>query len=36
MPLTVGDKLGPYEILSLIGKGGMGGQRRDKPARSSE
>src|ERR1700684_4247207 len=24
MPLTVGDKLGPYEIISLIGKGGMG------------
>src|SRR5689334_22947008 len=24
MPLTVGDKLGPYEILGLIGAGGMG------------
>jgi eukaryotic-like serine/threonine-protein kinase len=24
MPLSVGDKLGPYEILALIGKGGMG------------
>jgi hypothetical protein len=24
MPLTAGDKLGPYEIISLIGKGGMG------------
>jgi len=24
MLLTVGDKLGPYEILSFIGKGGMG------------
>src|SRR5450755_3221753 len=24
MPLSVGDKLGPYEILSPIGKGGMG------------
>src|ERR1043165_5325225 len=24
MPLSVGDKLGPYEILVLIGKGGMG------------
>src|ERR1700746_1151149 len=24
MALTAGDKLGPYEIISLIGKGGMG------------
>ncbi len=24
MPLSVGDRLGPYEILALIGKGGMG------------
>src|ERR1700692_4559027 len=24
MPLVVGDRLGPYEILALIGKGGMG------------
>src|SRR6202165_5118749 len=24
MPLQPGDKLGPYEILALIGKGGMG------------
>jgi eukaryotic-like serine/threonine-protein kinase len=24
MPLTAGDKLGPYEILAMIGKGGMG------------
>ena len=24
MPLQPGDKLGPYEILSLLGKGGMG------------
>jgi eukaryotic-like serine/threonine-protein kinase len=24
MPLSVGDKLGPYEILSSIGEGGMG------------
>ena len=24
MPLSPGDKLGPYEILALIGKGGMG------------
>jgi len=24
MPLSIGDKLGPYEILEPIGKGGMG------------
>src|SRR6266478_2729804 len=24
MPVLIGDKLGPYEILALIGKGGMG------------
>ena len=24
MPLVKGDKLGPYEIVELIGKGGMG------------
>ena len=24
MPLSTGDKLGPYEILSAIGVGGMG------------
>jgi serine/threonine protein kinase len=24
MPLSVGEKLGPYEILAAIGKGGMG------------
>src|SRR6185295_945602 len=24
MPLSAGDKLGPYEILAQIGKGGMG------------
>src|SRR6202165_5880035 len=24
MPLSVGDRLGPYEIVALIGKGGMG------------
>src|SRR5512135_3855319 len=24
MALTAGDKLGPYEVISLIGKGGMG------------
>src|ERR1700733_6106090 len=25
MPISAGDKLGPYEILALIGSGGMGG-----------
>jgi len=24
MPLSKGDRLGPYEILGLVGKGGMG------------
>jgi eukaryotic-like serine/threonine-protein kinase len=24
MPLSVGEKLDPYEILALVGKGGMG------------
>src|ERR1700682_1677879 len=24
MPLSVGDKLGPYQVVALIGKGGMG------------
>ena len=24
MPLSIGDKLGPYEILASIGAGGMG------------
>jgi len=24
MPLPAGDRLGPYEILALIGAGGMG------------
>jgi serine/threonine protein kinase len=24
MPLSAGDKLGPYEILALMGVGGMG------------
>src|SRR2546423_12697757 len=24
MPLSAGDKLGPYEVLALVGKGGMG------------
>src|SRR6516164_4462418 len=24
MPLTIGSQLGPYEIVALLGKGGMG------------
>jgi hypothetical protein len=28
MALSPGDKLGPYEILSLLGKGGMGKRQR--------
>jgi hypothetical protein len=24
MPLSIGDKLGPYEILALVGKGRIG------------
>ncbi|HTD42547.1 MAG TPA: protein kinase, partial [Bryobacteraceae bacterium] len=24
MPLSVGDRLGPYEVLAVIGEGGMG------------
>src|SRR6185436_7152392 len=33
MALSAGDKLGPYEIVSLIGKGGMGEVYRAKDTR---
>jgi hypothetical protein len=34
MPLSIGDELGPYEILAPIGTGGMGAQSSQRLLRS--
>jgi hypothetical protein len=36
MPLTAGARLGPYEILSAIGAGGMGEVYRMRDGRQSD
>ena len=33
MPLTAGTRLGPYEIVSLVGAGGMGEVYRARDSR---
>ena len=36
MPLTVGDRLGHYDVTALIGEGGMGQVYQAKDTQSSE